>query len=82
MASLRATGRAVAVIAVDLPALLTVHAPTLPDEIVRLQRLTFEHRVAGLRREALPVTVWNGRDEVDRLIAHLGRPLARGRGGR
>jgi uncharacterized protein (DUF58 family) len=71
MASLRATGRAVAVIAVDLPALLRVHAPTLPDEIVRLQRLTFEHRVAGLRREALPVTVWTGRAEVDRLIAHL-----------
>jgi uncharacterized protein (DUF58 family) len=73
MVGLRAAGRAVAVMAIDTTAWLAEVAPGLPDDAHRLAALTFEERVATLRRQGVPVVEWRPGDDLGRAVRLLGR---------
>jgi uncharacterized protein (DUF58 family) len=73
MVGLRGAGRAVAVMAIDTTDWLVENSPELPDAAIRLARLTFEERIATLRRKGVPVVEWRPGDDLGRAVRLLGR---------
>ena len=73
MIGLRGAGRAVAVMAIDTTDWLTENSPGLPEAALRLARLTFEERIATLRRKGVPVVEWRPGDDLGRAVRLLGR---------
>jgi uncharacterized protein (DUF58 family) len=73
MIGLRGAGRAVAVMAIDTTDWLTENSPGLPEVALRLARLTFEERIATLRRKGVPVVEWRPGDDLGRAVRSLGR---------
>jgi len=75
---LRGAGRAVAVMAIDTIDWLTAdwlteHGTELPEGARRLAQLTFEERIATLRRQGVPVVEWRPSDDLGRAVRLLGR---------
>jgi uncharacterized protein (DUF58 family) len=73
MIGLRGAGRAVAVMAIDTTDWLMENSPGLPEAALRLARLTFEERIATLRRKGVPVVEWRPGDDLGRAVRLLGR---------
>jgi uncharacterized protein (DUF58 family) len=73
MVGLRGAGRAVAVMAIDTTDWLVENSPELPDAAIRLARLTFEERIATLRRKGVLVVEWRPGDDLGRAVRLLGR---------
>ena len=78
MIGLRGAGRSVAVMAIDTIDWLTgdwftEHGTQLPEGARRLAQLTFEERIATLRRQGVPVVEWRPGDDLGRAVRLLGR---------
>jgi uncharacterized protein (DUF58 family) len=77
MIGLRGAGRSVAVMAIDTidwltEDWLTEHGTELPEGARRLAQLTFEERIATLRRQGVPVVEWRPNDDLGRAVRLLG----------
>ena len=78
MIGLRGAGRSVAVMAIDTIDWLTgdwftEHGTQLPEGARRIAQLTFEERIATLRRQGVPVVEWRPGDDLGRAVRLLGR---------
>jgi uncharacterized protein (DUF58 family) len=78
MIGLRGAGRAVAVMAINTIDWLTGEwladdGPALPEGARRLAQLTFQERVATLRRQGVPVVEWRPGEDLARAVRLLGR---------
>ena len=78
MIGLRGAGRSVAVMAIDTidwltEDWLTEHGTSSPEGARRIAQLTFEERIATLRRQGVPVVEWRPSDDLGRAVRLLGR---------
>lgn len=71
--SLRKGGRSVVVVALDVSELAARADPNLPSVVTRLASLTFEERVADLRRKGVPVVEWRAGQDIARVVMLLDR---------
>jgi hypothetical protein len=52
---------------------LAEHGTALPEGARRIAQLTFQERIATLRRQGVPVVEWRPSDDLGRAVRLLGR---------